>query len=82
MALSLINQARVNKKKNYLVGSQDENDLGIHQESITSLKRPGGINASLLESRTCKHKSCRLTGKERQYLTVNCVRQAVEHTIG
>lgn len=60
----------------------DEYNFGIHQESITSFKRPGGINESLQESRTCKHISCKLTGNERQYFMVNWVRHAVEHTIG
>lgn len=66
----------------YFAVAYDEKDFGIHQDSFTVLMRPGGIFESLLESRACKHRSCRLTGNERQYLTVNFVRHAVEHTIG
>lgn len=62
--------------------SYEENCFGIHQESITSFTSPCGTDESRLESRACKHKSCRLTGNERQNFTLNLVWHAVEQTIG
>jgi len=66
----------------HLVTVYDKDNFGIHQHSATCFKRPGGIDESFFESKTCKHKVCKLIGNERQYFTVNRVRQAVEHTIG
>lgn len=86
--LILLNSScsKLRKKKTIehypLVFVYDEQNFGIHQDSEIFFISPGGINESLQESSTCKHRSCRLTGSERQYFTVNWVRQAVEHTIG
>lgn len=65
-----------------IIISYDENCFGIHQESITSFISPCGIDESRLESRAWIHKSCKLTGIERQNFTLNLVWHAVEQTIG